>query len=277
MIDTHHHFWRYTPAEYGWIDESKAVLRRDFLPDDLREAIAAADVDGVISVQARQSIEETHWLLEFAAQHKFIRAVVGWAPLAAVDAAAQLQSVVHHTKLRSMRHLVQDEVDDEFILREDFNRGVSLLKDMNLRYDIVIYERHLPPTVKFVDRHPSQIFILDHIAKPKIKADEMEPWATNIRDLARRPNVYCKISGMVTEADWRTWTTQSLKPYFDVVLEAFTPRRLMVGTDWPVCLLACGYKRWMDIVREWAEPLSAAEKKRFFDETAVEAYGLTEG
>ncbi len=274
MIDSHHHFWRYNPQDYGWIDESMSVLRRDFLPEDLLGAIAACGVDGVISVQARQSIEETRWLLEFAAQHKFIRGVVGWAPLAATDALAQLQSMAHHPKLRGVRHVVQDEPDDQFILRDDFNRGVSLLKDLGLRYDILVFERQLAAAARFVDKHPSQIFILDHIAKPKIKAGELEPWRKNLKDIARRPNVYCKISGMVNEADWRAWTPATLQPFFDVALEAFTPQRLMVGSDWPVCLVACGYKRWIDIVTEWAAPLSPSERKRFFDDTAIEAYQL---
>ena len=273
-IDSHHHFWRFDPQQYGWIDDDMSVLQRDFLPEDLRNAIAPAGIDGVVSVQARQTLEETRWLLSLANQHDFIRGVIGWAPLSSPDLKRDLEAVAAEQKLVGVRHVVQGEPDDNFILRDDFNRGVASLRDFGLRYDILIFERHLPQTIRFVDRHPSQVFVLDHIAKPKIKAGEIEPWRRNIAELAGRDNVYCKLSGMVTEADPRHWTPEQMRPYFDVVLESFGPDRLMFGSDWPVCLLGAEYARWGEVVREWTESLSSAEQDRIFGGTAIEAYGL---
>jgi L-fuconolactonase len=274
VIDSHHHFWRYNPRDFGWIDDAMRVIRRDFLPADLEKEIRAAAVDGVVSVQARQSLEETRWLLELAGNHDFIRGVIGWAPLIAPDAKKIIGELAANPKLRSLRHVLQGESDERYMLREDFNRGVSALRIHHLAYDILIFERHLPQTIEFVDRHPHQVFILDHIAKPRIKENQLEPWRKNIIELAKRPNVYCKISGLVTEADYTHWTAAQLQPYFDTVLEAFGPHRLMLGSDWPVCLVACAYTRWINLVRGWIAKLSAAEQNRILGETAVEAYRL---
>jgi L-fuconolactonase len=273
-IDAHHHFWRYTPAEYGWISDSMSVLRRDYLPADLRKETAALGIDGGISVQARQSLNETDWLLSLTERDVLIRGVVGWVPLVSPTVSDDLARYVKRPKLKAVRHVLQDEPDDGYMLREDFNRGVALLKEFGLGYDLLIFERHLPQAIQFVDRHPSQTFILDHVAKPRIRENQISPWRENLRDLARRPNVYCKISGMVTEADHRTWTPPQLRPYLDAALEAFGSRRLMFGSDWPVCLLACGYRRWFQIVREFASKLTPDEQDRIFEQTAIEAYGL---
>lgn len=273
-LDSHHHFWRYNSREYDWIGPEMAVLQRDFLPADLKQEIAAAGIDGVISVQARQSLDETRWLLELAAGNDFIRGVVGWVPLVSPDVQRDLETLTAQRKLRSVRHVLQGEADDRYMLRDDFNRGVSLLQRFGLVYDILIFERHLPQTAQFIDRHPNQVFVLDHIAKPKIKAGELEPWRSALRELARRRHVYCKVSGMVTEADWKQWTPAQLRPYFDAVLEAFGPSRLMFGSDWPVCLVACPYGRWANIVREWTADLSPSEQERVFGGTAAQAYGL---
>jgi L-fuconolactonase len=275
VIDSHHHFWHYNTDEFGWIYDEMSVIRRDFLPEDLRRSATEAGVDGVVSVQARQTLEETNWLLELAEQNAdFIRGVVGWVPLISADVGGQLRQLAStHPKLKGVRHVLQGEADDRYMLRDDFNRGVSHLAALNLAYDILIFERHLPQTIEFVDRHSAdQRFIVDHIAKPRIKSNELEPWRTNIRELARRPNVFCKVSGMVTEADFRAWTPQELRPYFDAVLEAFGPRRLMFGSDWPVCLVACGYARWRDVVETFAEGLTKDEKAQLFGETAKRAY-----
>lgn len=273
-IDSHHHFWSYDPVEYGWIDDAMRSIRRDFLPEHLRAEIAAAGVDGVISVQARQSLIETQWLLEFARQHDFIKGVVGWVELVSPKVAGELERFAANPKLKSIRHVVQGEPDDNFILRDDFNRGIRELKQFQLAYDILIFERHLPQTIKFVDAHPDQVFVLDHIAKPRIKADAFEPWNQNLRKLAQRPNVYCKVSGMVTEADYATWTEAQLQRYFDAALEAFGPQRLMFGSDWPVCLVACGYARWQQLVSSWIAKFSASEQARVLGGTAIEAYKL---
>jgi L-fuconolactonase len=273
-IDSHHHFWNYDPVEYGWIDESMKVIRRDFGPADLASEIKAAGIDGVVSVQARQSLEETAWLLETAGAHDFIRGVVGWVPMVSPTVRADLERFVAQPKFKGVRHVVQAEPDDQFILRPDFNNGVRALKEFGLVYDILIFERHLPPTIEFVDRHPEQVFVLDHIAKPKIKDGEVEPWARNIRELAKRPHVSCKVSGLVSEADALSWTEEGLRIYFDTVLEAFGPRRLMFGSDWPVSLVACGYGRWLEIVKKFASHLSESEREQLLGGTAVSVYKL---
>jgi L-fuconolactonase len=273
-IDSHHHFWSYSAAEYPWIGDSMTALRRDFLPGHLKAEIAAAGIDGVVSVQARQSVRETEWLLSLADAEPFIKGVVGWVPLARTDVRSTLAKLAANPKLRGVRHVVQDEPDDRFILGADFNRGVSALREFGLVYDILIFERQLAPAIEFVDRHPRQVFVLDHIAKPRIKAGALDPWRANIGELARRENVFCKISGMVTEADWRTWSEERLRPYFDVALEAFGPKRLMFGTDWPVCLVAASYSRWTEGVTHFSSSLSADEKQSLFGEAAITAYGL---
>ena len=273
-IDSHHHFWKYSAEEYPWIGDAMAGLRRDFLPEHLKAEIAAAGIDGVVSVQARQTVGETEWLLSLADGNDFIRGVVGWVPLAEPGVREVIAKFAANPKFRAVRHVVQEEPDDRFILREDFNRGVAVLKDFGLVYDILIFERQLAPAIEFVDRHPQQVFVLDHIAKPRIGDHAIEPWCANISELARRANVYCKVSGMVTEADWKTWSEEQLRPYFDAVLEAFGPKRLMFGTDWPVCLAASGYSPWVELVRKFSVRLSAEEQEWLFGKTAVQAYGL---
>jgi L-fuconolactonase len=276
VIDSHHHFWQYTVREYGWINDSMAVLRRDFLPDDLRKVTAAAGVDGVISVQARQTLTETDWLLDLAERAenaRFILGVVGWVPLISERVSVELDRLVDRKKLLAVRHVLQDE-PSEYLARDDFNRGIGLLRQLGLRYDILIYERQLQAAIELVDRHPRQTFVLDHIAKPRIAAGEISPWRERMHDLARRPNIYCKISGMVTEADPRAWTPSQLRPYLETALEAFGPRRLMMGSDWPVCLLACDYGRWQNVVRDFIGTLSPDEQRRILGDTAREAYGL---
>ncbi len=273
-IDAHHHFWRYNAAEYGWITDEMSLLRRDFLPAELEAEIAGAGIDGVVSVQARQSLAETEWLLQLADEQSFIRGVVGWIPLTAPEAGEIAARLSARRKLKGVRHVLQDEPDEFYMLRVDFNRGVAALADAGLAYDILIFDRHLPQTIRFVDRHPNQVFILDHVAKPRIRDGMFSPWRDNISNLAKRENVFCKISGMVTEADWTRWSEEDLRPYFDAVLEAFTPQRLMFGSDWPVCLLACGYRQWCEVVSRAIGRLSAAEQAEIFGGAAVRAYRL---
>lgn len=274
VIDAHHHFWKYDPAEYAWIGETMAALRRDFLPADLAREAAAAGVDGVVSVQARQSLAETRWLLGLADANAFIRGVVGWVPLVSPTVADALAEFTSRAKLKAVRHVLQDEPDDDYMLRPDFNAGVRALHPLGLAYDILIYERHLPQAIRFVDQHPGQVFVLDHLAKPRVRDNALSPWRENLRALAERPNVYCKLSGLATEADWQSWTPAQLWPYLDTALEAFGPRRLMFGSDWPVCLAAVGYGRWYHLVREFVTPLSPAERARVMGETAGEVYQL---
>jgi L-fuconolactonase len=273
-IDAHHHFWKYVPAEYGWISELMSVLRFDFLPADLQKEIEKAGFDGTVAVQARQTLLETNWLLDLADENDFIKGVVGWAPLAAPDVRKELDEMAQHPKLKGIRHIVQDEPDDQFILRDDFNAGVAALAHYGLVYDILIYERHLPQAILFVDRHPEQMFVLDHLAKPRVKHHKLEPWRTNFRQIAERENVYCKLSGLVTEADWKAWTETELSAYLETAVDAFGPHRVMFGSDWPVCLLATPYERWHEVASRFCDKLSPDEQARVLGGTAVEAYRL---
>ncbi|HEX2970722.1 MAG TPA: amidohydrolase family protein [Tepidisphaeraceae bacterium] len=273
-IDAHHHFWKYDPIQYDWIDNAMSVIRRDCLPDELSREIAAARIDGVVTVQARQSLAETQWLLELANRHDFIQGVVGWVPLISPDVQRDLATFAANPKFKAVRHVLQGEPDPQYMLRDDFNRGIEQLRPFNLAYDILIFEHQLPQAIELVDRHPDQVFILDHIAKPLIRAQAFSPWQHNIRELAKRLNVYCKLSGLVTEADYHAWTPAQLHPYMQTVLDAFTPERLMFGSDWPVCLVASTYQNWLQVVTSFAAKLSPAEQFQILGETAVKAYGL---
>lgn len=274
ILDAHHHLWRYSREEYGWISDEMRVLAQDFGVDELRASAGACGVIGSIAVQARQTVAETEWLLDLADADDFVHGVVGWAPLAAPDLRETLDRWANRGKLRGLRQVVQDEPDDAFILRDDFNRGVAEALRRGLAYDILIFARQLPAAIEFVDRHPNGRLVLDHIAKPSIADGGIEPWRSQLVELARRPNVACKISGVVTEADWSSWTPDSIRPYLDATLEAFGPRRLMFGSDWPVCLLATEYARWAEVVTDWAAPLSDDERASLFHGAATEAYQL---
>jgi L-fuconolactonase len=250
------------------------ALRRDYLVPDLESVTEESGVTGTVAVQARQTLAETEWLLDLAAQHPLILGVVGWAPLCDDGAAAELERLAQNQRLRSVRHVLHDEPDDFFMLRGDFNRGVALLRNLGFAYDILIFERHLPQTIEFVDRHPGQVFVVDHIAKPRIRERIVSPWRENIAELAKRENVYCKVSGMATEADWGAWTREQMRPYFDTVLEAFGPRRLMFGSDWPVLTLAGSYRQWADTFRSYISELSEDEQREMSEGTARRAYRL---
>jgi L-fuconolactonase len=273
-IDAHHHVWRYSPAEYGWIDDRMRALRRDFLPADLEKELHAAGIAGAVTVQARQNVEETEWLLSLAGTSPFLRGVVGWAPIASEQLPADLDRLCSHKKLKGLRHAIQDEPDANYINRPDFNRGISALKGSGLVYDILIFDKHMSAAVAFVDRHPNQIFVLDHMAKPRIREGVIEPWRNHLSELARRENVYCKLSGLVTEADWAMWSEGGLLVYVEIALAAFGPRRMMVGSDWPVCLLATSYGKWFETVDRLIVSLSATEKMRILGGTATEVYRL---
>ena len=274
VIDAHHHLWDYNPKDYGWIGPGMDVLRRDFTPADLRNEMQQAGVDGAVAVQARQTLQETEWLLSLAAQHDFMRGVVGWAPLIDASVAGELQRLGSQPKLKGIRHVLQDEPDDCYMLRDDFNAGISQLRRLNLAYDVLIFERHLPQTIQFVDRHPDQVFVIDHIAKPRIRDGVLSPWRENLKELARRSHCYCKLSGVVTEADWRDWRSEEIRPYLEAVLDAFGPRRCLFGSDWPVLLLAGSYAGWAATVREFVSTLSSAEQERILGGTAAEVYRL---
>ena len=232
-IDAHQHFWIYNPDEYGWIDDSMASLQRDFLPNDLQPELERNEFGGSIAVQARQTLEETRWLLDLADRHTSVLGVVGWVDLRSPRVHSQLSAVGKNPKLVGIRHIVQAEADDRFLMQPEFLRGISALEEFDLAYDILIYARHLPVAAEFVERFPCQRFVLDHLAKPWIKTGEIAGWARGIRRLAAFPNVFCKLSGMVTEADWQQWKPEQMTPYLDVAFEAFGPQRLMVGSGLP--------------------------------------------
>ena len=274
IIDTHHHFWKYSAAEYGWINDEMKTIRRDFLPADLKKTLDDAGVSGAVSVQARTTVEESDWLLSMAEKHDFLRGVVGWVPLTESDVEKHLERLPQHKKFKGVRHVIQGEPDDNYILRPDFNAGVKKLLKYKLRYDILIFERHLKPSIRFVDQHPNQMFILDHVAKPKIKERILSPWREDMIALGKRPNVYCKLSGMITEADWKKWSSADLAPYLDTALQAFGPKRLLFGSDWPVMLVAGQYKPWVELIKQTIKRYSTAEQEQILAKNAIEAYGL---
>ena len=250
-IDAHQHFWIYNQKDFDWIDDSMAAIRRNFLPEDLQPELQANDFDGSVVVQTCQTLEETRWLLGLAARHPSILGVVGWADLRSRDIRSQLTSLTQNPKLVGLRHIVQSEPDDRFLLQADFLRGISALEEFGLAYDILIYPKHLPVAIDFVQRFPRQHFVLDHLAKPPIKSGEISSWAKGIRALAASPNVFCKLSGLVTEADWQHWKPEHITPYLDVAFESFGPERLMIGSDWPVCLVAASYSRTVKVVKDY--------------------------
>jgi L-fuconolactonase len=273
-IDAHQHFWRYSGAEYSWIDDSMGALRRDFLPADARREMDRASVDGCVAVQARQTLEETRWLLELAGAHPFIAGVVGWVDLQAADAAGQLDHFLGHPKFVGVRHIVQDEPDDRFMLRPDFCRGISLLADRNLTYDILIYPKHLQTAAELVSRFHRQRFVLDHLAKPDVRGREVGEWEKGIRELAQFPLVFCKLSGLVTEADRAHWRPDDFRPYLDVVIDCFGANRLLAGSDWPVCTVAADYARTLSVVEDYMRTMPAAERAGVMGENAARLWGL---
>ncbi|MGD0443406.1 MAG: amidohydrolase family protein [Edaphobacter sp.] len=273
VIDAHHHLWRYSASEYQWIDDSMAALRRDFLPSDLVVELANAGIDGAVTIQTRQTLEETRWLLELAQSCKQIRGVVGWAPIAASDFQDSLHKFAAQPKFVGLRHIVQAEPQG-YLDGADFNRGIRDLLTTGLVYDLLILQSQLDEAIRFVDRHPQQRFVLDHIAKPKIAAREIEPWSTHIRDLSKRSHVYCKLSGMVTEDSWSNCSLESLRPYLDIAVEAFGPDRLMAGSDWPVCLVATSYPQWWTMLQNYFAIFSESERASIFGATAIKVYDL---
>lgn len=252
------------------------AIRRDFLPADLEPTLAANAIDGCIAVQADQSEQETWFLLDLARRHSFIKGVVGWVDLLSPRLEASLDMLATDARLRGVRHVAQGEADD-FLAREDVIEGIGRLGRAGLTYDILIVARQLPAALTLTSRLPDQPFVIDHLAKPPIKDRALEPWATAMRELARRPNVCCKVSGLVTEADWHHWRADDLTPYLDVAFEAFGPDRLMFGSDWPVCLVAAPYARVLETIADYAAALSASEREALFGGTAARFYGLHEG
>jgi L-fuconolactonase len=274
MIDSHQHFWRYDPARDSWITEAMSVLKRDFLPEQLTNDLDANGIDASIAVQADQSEKETLFLLDLAQHSDRIAGVVGWIDLISAQVDERLRFFSQFEKLCGFRHIAQAEPDDRFLVRRDFLGGISKLREFGFTYDILIYPKQLPAAVELVSTFPEQRFVIDHMAKPEIKTAESATWSACIRSIAGNPNVYCKLSGLVTEADWHSWDSEDFKFYLDVVFEAFGPERLMFGSDWPVCLLAASYGQVKRLIEDYVDRYSSKEKEKIFGSNAVRFYSL---
>lgn len=275
-VDAHQHFWHHNDSDYVWMTGELQQLARDFGPDDLRPLLDAAGFDATVAVQARQMLVENDFLLDIADRHDWVLGVVGWVDFDSEDVDAQLDRYAAYPKFRGVRELIHDMSDDEYAMSAAHLAGVARLAPRGLTYDLLLRPQHIDPATRLVDRLPDQPFVVDHIAKPRISAGELQPWSNEIRELARRANVCCKLSGMVTEADWDSWGPADLRPYIDVCLEAFGPDRLMLGSDWPVCTCAGEYERVVSVVIDYVSSLSADEQEAILGGTCLRFYGLDE-
>ncbi len=273
-IDAHQHFWIYNEQEYSWIDDRMGKLKRDFKPADFQEELNRAGFIGSVAIQARQSVEETRWLLSLSNQYPCIKGVVGWVDLQSEKIEDLLIEFAGEQKFVGVRHLIQDEKDINFLLKKEFMRGIAYLQDYGLTYDLLIYPEHLKVAGKLVRKFPELKFVVDHLAKPAVKNKMLEPWATDIKDLSRYENVFCKLSGMVTEGDWENWKPSDFIPYMDVVLESFGPDRVMLGSDWPVCLLAGNYQSVLNLVLNYIKQCSEKEQEKIWSDTCISFYSL---
>jgi L-fuconolactonase len=273
-IDSHQHFWIYHPVKDAWINSDMQVIRRNFLPDDVLPLLHENDISGCVAIQADQSETETNFLLVLAEKNSFIKGVVGWVDLSADNVEERLQYYSSYKILKGFRHILQAEPDVRFMLSEKFMRGISMLHRHNFTYDILINTTHLPYAKKLVAAFLNQRFVIDHIAKPFIKDGLINEWEQGIRDIAAYQNVYCKISGMVTEADWANWTADDFEPYLDIVFDAFGINRIMYGSDWPVCNLAGGYKKAYDAVSNYVNKFTDEEQALFWAGNAIAFYQL---
>jgi L-fuconolactonase len=273
-IDSHQHFWQYNPAEHVWMTDAMAALKRDFLPNDLAPLLKSVEFDASVAVQARQILAETDWLLALADQYDFICGVVGWVDLRADDVRSQLQRYASHSKFKGVRHIVEDEPDVEFLLLPDFHRGIRVLSEFGLTYDLLLRPAHLPVALKLVQEFPEQPFVVDHIAKPRIKDRAIEPWRSDLEKLAKCKNVSCKLSGMVTETNWQRWKPEDFTPYLNIVLDAFGADRVMIGSDWPVCTLSGEYQPVMDVVTDYLRRLPAETQEKVLGGNCARFYRI---
>lgn len=273
-IDTHQHFWKYNPQRDAWIDESMTKIRKDFMPEDLNPHLLANNIDGCISVQANQSEDETEFLLSCAKKNDFIKGVIGWLDIRDPNLKNRLDHFSKNSKFKGLRHIVQAESDMNFMQRDDFQNGISCLKDYNLVYEILIQANQLPSAIQLGKDFPDQKFVLNHCSKPMIKSKIFEPWATHIKRLAEQKNVFCKISGLPTEADWNNWTEEDIKPYLSICVEAFGIPRVMFGSDWPVSLLACSYEKSVKLISNYIKELTISEQNKIMGENALQFYNL---
>ncbi len=276
IIDAHQHFWQYDPTRHSWINDSMNVLKRDFLPDDLITELNQSGVDGSIAVQADQSLEETDFLLNLAEQFDFIKAVVGWIDLRSDNLEADLESYAKSKKLTGFRHVVQDEPDVNFMLGSKFQEGIKILGKLGYTYDILIFPTQLPAAIELVRKFPQQPFVVDHIAKPYIKAGAIDFWRQGIATLSEHDNVWCKVSGLVTEANWNNWQYEDLLPYLDVVFEEFNTDKVMFGSDWPVCLLGGHYRAVKHIIDQYTQDFSSDDQEKIMGLNAMRFYKISE-
>jgi L-fuconolactonase len=272
-IDSHQHFWKFDPVRDSWIDDSMQKIQRDFLPDDLLPLLQQNQFSGCVAIQASQSEDETNFLVDLASKNDFIKGIVGWVDLRNENITERLEHFSSHKKIKGFRHIVQGEADD-FMFREDFRNGISALKPHNYTYDILIFHRQLPAAISLVRDFPDQQFVIDHIAKPNIKSGDIASWKKGIEEISKYENVNCKISGMVTEANWNNWKADDLKPYLDVVFENFSTEKLMFGSDWPVLNVASDYLEVVKILEDYMQQLSIEDKNKIWFENAVSFYKL---
>lgn len=273
-IDSHQHFWKYNPIRDQWINESMVAIQHDFLPEDLQPVLKRNGFDGCVVVQSDQSTEENFFQLKNAMAHEFIKGIVGWVDLQAVDVDEQLQYYSQFDKMKGFRHILQSEKQRDLMLQPEFISGIRLLRNYNFTYDLLVLPDQLKYTQDFVALFPDQLFVLDHLAKPLIKTKEISSWRRDITALARHEHVFCKVSGMITEADWHTWQPSDFVPYLDVVVEAFGMKRLMFGSDWPVSLLAGSYEKMLQVVTGYFSSFSKEEQELFFGGNAIRFYKL---
>jgi L-fuconolactonase len=273
IIDTHQHFWKYNSTDFGWVTDNMRILRKDYLPDELEVILKNNQVNGCIAVQADQSETETNYLLELAASNSFISGVVGWIDLRNPYLDGRLQHYKQFTKLKGFRHILQSE-EPAFMLQDDFLQGINLLQKYNFTYDILIYPKHLAAALELVKHFPLQSFVIDHMAKPDVNNKEIDEWEKGIRAISNYANVSCKLSGLVTEANWQTWTNQDLVPYINTIVQAFGIDRIMFGSDWPVCLLASVYDRWLSVVKDFFSEYPIEDQEKIFSQNAINFYHL---
>ncbi len=273
-IDSHQHFWKYNPNHQVWMTDQMAVLRRDFLPEELKPLLGPIQFDGTIVVQARQMVEETEWLLELSDKHDIIKGVVGWVDLCSPKVRDQLTRYAKHPRLVGVRHVVHDEPADDFMRLPEFRRGIAQLAEFDLTYDLLLFPRHLRVAAKLAGEFPNQRFVLDHIAKPVIREGLISPWREDLTELARFPNVFCKLSGMVTEANWKQWHAEHLHPYLEIVIAAFGAERVMIGSDWPVCTLSSDYVSTMCVVTDYVQRFPQKVREDILGGNCVRFYQL---
>ena len=273
VIDSHQHFWKYNPERLSWISEEMAAIQKDFLPDNLKDVLLKNKVYGCVTVQVDQNEEETNWMLSLAEGRPFIKGIVGWVDLQAPNIIERLQYFSSFPKLKGFRHILQNE-EPSFLQQPSFVRGISYLKNLNFTYDILIYTHQLKAALELVREFPEQKFVINHLGKPAIAKGHYCGWEKDIKSLSEFENVYCKISGMVTEANWNTWTSENLRPYLDTVVKTFNTKRIMFGSDWPVCLLAASYGNWLQTVQQYFSSFSKNEQEDFFSGNAKQFYNL---